>query len=216
MISFLNSIILYALPTIAIPILIHLFTKQKLKKIPFSSLEFLKEMRQEKIRWVKIKQILLIIIRTLIILMLVLAFARPALKEAPLLGEKGATARSSIAIILDNSLSMARTVKGMPVFDLAKKRAFELVDIPGDEVYLLYPLSPGGIKIFGPKYNFESIKQTIQSASLSYYATDLVAAVQAAQKTLQGSSNINREIYLISDLQATGFTTTEDPGSEVG
>lgn len=208
MFSFLNAAILYALPVIAIPLLIHLFTRQKLKKIYFSSLEFLKEMRKEKIRRVKIKQILLIIIRTLIILMIIFAFTRPTLKAHRNLGSEGGSARSSIVIILDNSLSMARTIKGVPCFDLAKKRAFELVNIlhPGDEVFIIYPLNSGEERIIGPKYSFESIKQTIHETKLSYHATDIIDALHLAQETLSGASNINREIYLISDLQANAFT----------
>lgn len=206
MISFLNALILYVLPAITIPLLIHLFTKQKLKKISFSTLEFLKEMRKEKIRRVKLKQILLIIIRTLIILMLVLTFARPTLKEDQ---EFGTTARSSVVIILDNSLSMSRLDKGVPLFELARKKAFELVDVfkPGDEVYLLNPLAPGKISVLGPKYNLESIKQTIYSTSLTHHATDLPAAIFQAQQILSETENLNREIYLISDLQETAFST---------
>lgn len=206
MISFLNTLILYALPTIAIPLLIHLFTKQKMKKILFSSLEFLKEMQKENIRSVRLKQILLIVIRTLIILMIVLAFARPAIRKMGL-GSNAGGSRSSIVIILDNSMSMAHAVNGSQLFDFAKDKAFELVEAlkPGDEVYLMNPVYPGNIPVVGPKYNFETIKQNIQTTSLSDYATDLVGAIREAQNLLLQSENINREIYMISDFQAKGF-----------
>ncbi len=207
MISFLNTALLYILPTILIPLLIHLFTQKKLKKIPFSSLIFLKEMRKERIRRIKIKQILLIILRMLIILFLILTFARPALKVTPGSGKIIANARSSIVIILDNSLSMSRLIEGIPAFEYAKKRAFDIVNLlkPGDEVYLIYPLKPGKIQVIGPKYNFESINLTIQSTPLAYQTTDFTAAIQVAKETLSNSTNINREIFLISDLQQSGF-----------
>jgi len=204
MISFLNALILYALPAIAIPFLIHLFTKQKLKKIPFSTLEFLKEMRQEKIRSIKLKQILLVIIRTLIVLLLILTFARPTLKEGQ---EFGTTARSSVVIILDNSLSMARLSQGVPLYEMARKKAFDLVDVlkPGDEVFLLNPLAPGKMTVAGPKYNPDAIKQSIFGTALTHHATDLPAAILQAGQILSGSANVNREIYLISDIQASAF-----------
>lgn len=207
MISFLNTALLYILPAILIPLLIHLFTQKKLKKIPFSSLTFLKEMRKEKIRRIKIKQILLIILRMLIILFLILTFARPALKASRHSGKIIANARSSIVIILDNSLSMSRLIHGNPAFEYAKKRAFEIVNLlkPGDEVFIIYPLKPGKMQLIGPKYNFESINLTIQSTPLTYQATDLTTAIQLAKETLSNSTNINREIYLISDLQGYGF-----------
>lgn len=210
MISFLNALILYALPAIAIPFLIHLFTKQKLKKIPFSSLEFLKEMRQEKIRSIKLKQILLVIIRTLIVLFLILTFARPTLKEG---SEFGTTARSSVVIILDNSLSMARLDQGAPLFETARKKAFELVDLlkPGDEVFLLNPLAPGKMTVIGPKYNPDAIKQSIFGTALTHHATDLPAAILQASQILSGTTNVNREIYVISDLQTSAFPGPDLP-----
>ena len=65
MFSFLNSFILPALAAIAIPIIIHFFNRRKTKKIQFSSLRFLKMLENQRIRQVRLLQILLILIRTL-------------------------------------------------------------------------------------------------------------------------------------------------------
>src|SRR3990172_3581145 len=81
MLTFLNSALLFGLAAVSIPILIHLFTRQKTKTILFSSLKFLKELQKKKIRRLKIRQILLLILRALLILALVLAFARPTLRS---------------------------------------------------------------------------------------------------------------------------------------
>ena len=103
--SFLNAGILIAGLAAIIPLLIHLFAKQKPKKIYFSSLLFIKKSLKERNKSIKIKNILLIIIRTLIILLSILAIARPALK-IPILKNKQAHHDTAVAIILDNSLSM--------------------------------------------------------------------------------------------------------------
>ena len=42
MLTFINSTILIALPAIVIPILIHMFNKQRKKRVQFSSTIFLK------------------------------------------------------------------------------------------------------------------------------------------------------------------------------
>ena len=81
MFTFLNSSILLGLIAASIPLIIHLITRQKVKRVFFSSLYFLRELRTQKIRRIKIRQILLLILRTLIILLLILAFARPTLKS---------------------------------------------------------------------------------------------------------------------------------------
>jgi len=56
MLTFLNSFLAWSLLAAAIPILIHLFTRKKLKHIPFSTLQFLRQMQKEKIRQVRLKQ----------------------------------------------------------------------------------------------------------------------------------------------------------------
>ena len=105
MFTFLNSIVLSALFAALIPLLIHLFNKQKTKRIKFSSLRFLKKMEKRLLKKVKIYQILLIIIRTLLILLLVLAFARPTISGAwSILQEP--SANTTAVVILDDGLNM--------------------------------------------------------------------------------------------------------------
>ena len=77
--TFLNPVYLWFLPLISIPIIIHLLAKRKSKLIDFPSLKFLKLMEQDALRKFNVKQLLLLIIRTLMILLLILAFARPGL-----------------------------------------------------------------------------------------------------------------------------------------
>ena len=105
MFTFLNSIVLSALFAALIPLLIHLFNKQKTKRIKFSSLRFLKKMEKRLLKKVKIYQILLIIIRTLLILLLVLAFARPTISGSwSILQEP--SANTTAVVILDDGLNM--------------------------------------------------------------------------------------------------------------
>ena len=78
MFSFLYPTLLWALLAVAIPISIHLFSRQRVKKIDFSSLIFLKSLEKTRLRAIKIKSLILLLIRSLIILFVVLAFARPS------------------------------------------------------------------------------------------------------------------------------------------
>ena len=77
MFNFLNTSVLFAAAAALIPLIIHLFSKRKVKIIDFSSLKHLKAMQRRQVRRLKIRQLLLLILRMLIILLVVLAFARP-------------------------------------------------------------------------------------------------------------------------------------------
>jgi hypothetical protein len=211
MLTFLNSAILFGLAAVAIPILIHLFTRKKTKFIDFSSLRFLKELQKRQIRRLKIRQILLLILRVLLVLFLVLAFARPALKET-----RGASltsgAQLTAVIILDNTLSMGYEQDGEKLLKRAKQTAQEVVKLlrPGDEMYLIYPQDPPITPHDGPKHSLESVLDLIDNTELSYSKTDYLSALGMAHSVMEQSNNINKEIYLIGDLQKNGIDLTNN------
>ena len=78
--TFLNPFMLFGLAAAAIPILLHLLNLRKLKTVEFSSLRFLRELQRTRMRRIRLRQWILLALRTLLILCLVLAFSRPALK----------------------------------------------------------------------------------------------------------------------------------------
>ena len=134
MFGFLNSMMLVAAVAALIPLLIHLFSKRKMKTVMFSSLERLTEMRRRQVRRIKIRQLLLLALRMLIILMAVAAFARPVTKS----GYLGSHAGVSAVILLDISASMSRETNVGTIFELALERTKEILETFGeaDEIIL--------------------------------------------------------------------------------
>jgi hypothetical protein len=139
--TFLNPFLLFGLVAAALPLLIHLLNLRRLNTIEFSSLRFLKELQQTRIRRFKIRQILLLIIRTMTVVFLVLAFSRPAI-EGNLAGPIGTNARSTMVVLLDDSPSMTvRSERGVIFAQaLAATREIGSLAKAGDEMYVL-PLS---------------------------------------------------------------------------
>src|SRR2546428_772978 len=78
--SFLNPLFLFGLAAASIPILIHLFTRQRPRETRFPSLEFLAEVNRSEIRRLKLRQWLLLLLRTPAVAALAPAMSRPALK----------------------------------------------------------------------------------------------------------------------------------------
>jgi hypothetical protein len=202
MFTFLNSVLAWSLLAAAIPILIHLFTRKKLKRIPFSSLKFLQAMQKEKIRQVKIKQIILLILRTLIILLLVAAFLRPTLKTSDFV--VGQRARASMVLIVDNSLSMAITRRGQSRMTEAKLQAQELLKIgqPGDEMSIVSAGYPARLLNDSPAMDKNEAFLLIDKIEQHASSTDLPGALALAAEILGKSNNLNKEIYLFSDNRA--------------
>lgn len=212
--NFLNSAILMGLAAVLLPILIHLFTRAKAKPVPFSSLRFLKQLQNQKIRRVKIRQILLLVLRTLVVLLLVLAFARPTCRTD--VGAPGRRSSTSAVIILDNSVSMAIEEQGQSLLTMAKKAGAEIISQmqPGDELYFCTAtdtIQSGYRRAF---HDFDACRRQQEALGLDYAATNLTAGLVYAQNLLTRAHNINKEVYLLSDMQAFGFRQDSLPLSD--
>ncbi len=101
--SYINPYILVALAAAAIPVIIHLLNLQKVEKIEFSSLMLLKEIKKSRFRKIRVRQFLLMLVRALIIVFLVLAFADPYIKN---IRGSGADLRKTAIVFTDSSYSM--------------------------------------------------------------------------------------------------------------
>ena len=160
-------------------------------------------------RRVKIKEYLLLIIRSLIILLVVAAFARPAIRGS-FASKVGAHAKTSLMILLDNSYSMGYETKDGPVFKLAKERTKKILQQlkQGDEASLVLFASQPKLINPRPTYDFKNlIKYLDEEAELSAEKTDVGEALKKAYEILRNSKNLNQEIYLVTDMEKSGWSS---------
>ena len=122
--NFLYPGFLFALLSVAIPVIIHLFNFRKFKKVYFSNVQLLKEVEQQNSSKEKLKNLLILLSRILAIIFLVLAFAQPYI---PLNNQKTTAVNNSVSIYIDNSYSMEAINKDGSLLDEAKRRAKELI-----------------------------------------------------------------------------------------
>jgi len=204
--GFLNPIILLISAAALIPLLIHLLNRRRIKKLDFSSILFLKSLEKVRLRRLKLRRWILLVIRTLVILFVVFAFARPSLKGS-LSSVIGSATKTSAVILLDNSYSMGYETPQGKLFDIAKKRAKSILDLfsEGDEVYLIVFNSEPLVLTPQPSSRFEDLKQLISETELSSGSTDFFKALSSAYEFLGKSKNLNQEIYLLTDLDRGGW-----------
>jgi Aerotolerance regulator N-terminal len=198
---FLNPSILLGLFAASIPILIHILNFRKLQKVEFSTLSFLKELQKSKIKKIKIKQWLLLLLRTLIIIFLVLAFARPTLENVSLAGTTS-TAKSSTVFILDNSFSMSYVGDNGSNFNRSKKTVKSIIEQieNGDE--FIFPISIDSVLSTSNK---EIAIKAIDDLNINFLSESTIEKLNIAISHLRKSQNINKEIFLFSDLQSSTF-----------
>lgn len=202
--NFLNPLFLFGLAAGAIPILIHLFTRKRPREVRFSSLEFLSEVNRSEIRRIRIKQWLLLLLRTLAVLALALAMSRPVVK-ASAGGRDGAA--TTIVALVDRSGSMGALTRGGPLMDDARRMIESLLATlgHGDEM-LLIPYDEGPAPISARAISdVPRLRAATQGLAAGARATDHRRALTLAAQALRESHALNRELFWISDFQASGF-----------
>src|SRR3984885_13075026 len=121
---FLYPAFLFALLSLAIPILIHLFNFRRYQKVYFSNVQFLKEIREQQSSRRNLKERLILASRLLALFFLVMAFTRPFI---PGPHAANAAGQKAISIFVDNSYSMQTLNREGSLLDEAKRRAKEIV-----------------------------------------------------------------------------------------
>lgn len=130
---FLQPLFLLGIFLTAIPIIIHLWFKKKLKKIPFSTLKFLKRSEAKRFGWLRFREIMILILRCLFITFLFLSLAKPQIRGTMF----GAGRLASVVLIIDNSYSMSYGEN----FEAAKRTVKELLTrYSAKSEFLIVPL----------------------------------------------------------------------------
>ena len=204
--TFLNPLYLLGLAAAAIPIVIHLLTRKRPRRIEFSSVEFLREVNVAQLRRFRLRELFLLALRVLAITLLALALSRPAFKGA--LGGRGADAASSIVLLIDRSASMGAVESRTPLAQHARERARAVLDAlePADEIQVVpfdarpEPLFPNATT------DHRRAGAAIDALEPRPFPTDLEAAIAQGVDLLRRRPQLNKELFLISDLQSAGLT----------
>ena len=205
-ITFLNPSFLWGLPVVSIPILIHLLSRRRPITSPFSSVKFIQLASTTVIRRFKLKQLILLILRSFILLLLTLLFARPVVRRMPLFAQAEGVSRSTV-ILIDNSYSMGYVEEGESRFALAKEVARRILKMTNKNDRVALFLISDEVK---PLISYltddrQVLLEKLEGASLSSRPTNLFPGISQAYKILQESGSPNREIILITDLGINGW-----------
>jgi len=179
--NFLNSAILAGLAAALGPLLIHLLNRRRVRTIEFSSVMFLRDLRRTRMRRLQLRRWLLLIIRTLIVALAVLAFARPALKGG-IFAALGSRARTTAVIALDRSASMAQETVNGSAYERGQKRVREIADLvgEGDQVIGLPFSGPSAPVADPPTADVSRLVKHVAELPVSYGSTDAGLALNEA------------------------------------
>lgn len=195
--QFLYPTFLFALAALAIPIIIHLFYFRRFKKVYFTNVRFLKEVKEETSARSKLRNLLVLLMRLLAIAFLVFAFAQPFIPAKNAEVKKGSKA---VSLFVDNSFSMRSLSSDVPLIDKAKQRAREIVEAypPDTRFQVLTNDFEGRHQRL---YSQDEVISLIEEISISPAVKQLSTVSTRLKQTLNSGDADNKTIYLLSDFQ---------------
>lgn len=194
--QFLFPAFLSALAVLSVPIIIHLFYFRRFKRVYFTNVRFLKEVKEETSNRQKLRNLLVLLMRCLAIAAMVLAFAQPFIPLSSGI-KKGERA---VSIFVDNSFSMNARSKDAPLLELAKQRARDIVSAFGveDRFQILTNDFEGRDQRLVSK---EDALSRIEEIRTSPASRDLSKTLIRQQQCLNTGKQENKVAYVVSDFQ---------------
>jgi hypothetical protein len=201
--TFLNPLFLLGLVAAAVPVLIHLLTRRKPRRVEFSSVEFLREVRLVELRRFRLREWLLLALRVLAVACLALALGRPALRGAA----RGGGGSTAALLLVDRSYSMRVREGDRTLFERARARAVEVLDAleAGDRVQVMAFDQTARASFPEAVEDHGRARAALEALEPSAQPTDLEAALSAAIEALAKTGALHRELYVFTDLQRAGL-----------
>jgi len=204
--TFLAPAALFGVLLLSIPIVVHLLKPRKMRRTPFSSLRWLKQTHQRLSRRIQWHQWLLFLLRASLIVLLVLALARP------LIYTSGSSQPTDRFIILDVSRSMGYQPKDLPsTLDKARVLAANLAaqGRPGDRTAILFTDSHTQL-LTPPVADATPFVPALKTVQAGAGDTDLTSALPIIRPLLQHArANAEVELCFFTDNHLDSWRHSE-------
>lgn len=215
--GFSSPLLLSGLALASIPIVIHLLHRRRYVETPWAAMRFLLEATKKQSRRMRIENLILLLVRTLVLILIVLALARPHFDNGSGISVGGEEPVHRI-LIVDSTFSMQRTgtanfpdetpaeESATTRFAQAKKTAQSLVEDSsrGDAWNLIRIAEGTSLSVIpSPAFRAETVISEIQSLVVSDAPGNLIATLEASVQAAKLLPEMRRkEVIVISDLQS--------------
>ncbi|HQE43075.1 MAG TPA: BatA and WFA domain-containing protein [Phycisphaerae bacterium] len=193
---------------IGLPVLIHYLTRPRPVRLPISTLRFIQEAVRQRRAVHRLRDLIILGLRSLAILLIAWAFARPLIGEKPLVSP-GQSGPASRVVIVDASQSLAASVNGIQAFERARSAAARYLGYaPGLRANVILAGARPHAVFEGPSSNLAALREALAQARPRPERLDAGAALAAAAQMLvqtAGGEDARRELIIVSDFQHTNW-----------
>ncbi len=210
--QFLNpGLWLALLPLVAAPVLIHLLNKRFPQRFLFPTVEHLARSAAERSRIHRWRHRILAILRTVFLVLLLLAFLQPILRRFDPVGETAGEQKRRVLLLVDHSLSMeyqeaGTTSRRRAVIEAEKILATLSAE---DEVNILAVGATPSACFDHFAANVPEARRFLAGLSASATRADFTAANLAASRLLARVEGGRPELYYLSDFQRRNWAQVD-------
>lgn len=196
----------------SIPILIHLFNRQRYKRVRWAAMEWLLAALKKTRRRMQLENLILLLIRVAVLVLLAMALARPFFQSAiaSQLGESNTHA----VIVLDVSYSMDfrggdKTTPLEKARGIAQSILTDLKTTENDRFSLIKLTDAPTSDIGEPSSRVDMGREIVGGATATDQATSIPKTMELVKDALEKSNNFVKKVFIITDNQRHGWTVTE-------
>lgn len=199
--SFLQPILLAALPLIALPILIHLINQRRFQTIRWGAMMFLLAANRMSRGYAKLRQWLILLFRTLAIAGLIVGVARPL--ASGWLGLTAGGRPDTTIILLDRSPSMRQQGEGQvgTKLDTGRQQLARSLNMLGSAKWVLIESTTNTPR----EIESPDALMNLPAAEPASASADLPAMLQAARDYIQANKSGRTEVWMCSDIRANDW-----------
>ncbi|MGH9384312.1 MAG: BatA domain-containing protein [Vicinamibacterales bacterium] len=198
--SFLAPLFVLGLTALLVPVFIHLTQRERKTVVEFPSLMFLKKIPYESVQRRRIRDWLLLMLRLAALAAVVMAFARPFLRNQELVAAPNGA--REVIVLLDRSYSMGFA----GTWARAQQAAAQAIGdtTPSDRLSVVVFADAPEVAVRSTPDRSRAIAE-INAASPGPGATKYGPALKLAGSMLAESLLPRKEVFLVSDFQRAGW-----------
>jgi len=209
--TFLQPWLLFALPLITLPVIIHLINQQRFQSVEWAAMRFLLSARALSRGYTRLRQFLILLLRMLAVAAAILAVSRPLSRGW--LAAAGGDRSAAAIVLLDRSPSMSQVSSAGRESKLttAKRQVATALETLGlNRVVLIDSVSYQPLELSSTR----AIEQ-VPVGEPSAAAADLPRLLQAACEQLAATKSAASTIWICSDQRANDWKAADGAWSSI-
>ena len=202
--SFLHPLLLAAGLGIGLPILAHLLSRYQVQRTDWAAMRFLNRSVRVRSRQLRLRDILLLCLRCLAVILLVLAFAKPFMKDAANIPAGLGERRAGVVIALDASFSMGHRDGSSSRFEQALEKVRTITEgiHPGDPVCLVLLAAEHRVVARNMAFDPARFAELLQNQQPASEPLNLASVPELLKSLADGMEAPQKEIHIVTDMQA--------------